>query len=351
MVCQLNLRPNLITGFTLRNRMAFESIEHLFACPACSGNIERNELEYRCAACSRVFPIRYGIPDFRLMPDPYISVEAEIGKIEGFVAPGRSFADMVRAYYVLTPESPPSLHQRYMTAMDAAIARGAGLIAKLRARFPQSGTAAMLDLGCGTGGMTIAGISVYKTVVGVDVALRWLVMGKQRLREAGIDAPLVCANAESLPFRSEVFDAVLADSVVEHVRDSERMRDEALRVLALNGAWFFVTNNRYSILPEPHVRLWGFGLLPRRMMESLAWKIRATPYKVRLHSRGELHRIFNDYGEVMLPYYDTGELGPKNEGIRKTWDALSSIGLVRSLAGAIVPQYFIAGRRQSATTR
>ncbi len=283
------------------------------------------------------------------MPDPYISIEAEIGKIERFNVPSRSFEDMVRAYYALTPESPPSLHQRYMAAMDAAVVRGSGLIAKLRKRFPESGSSAMLDLGCGTGGMSIAGAGAFDTVIGVDVALRWLVMGKQRLREAGIDAPLICANAESLPFRSEVFDAVLADSVVEHVRDSAKMRDEAMRVLVPGGAWFFVTNNRYSILPEPHVRLWGFGLLPRRLMERVAWQVRATPYKARLHSRAELRRVFEGYGEVTLPYYEAGELGPHNEGIRKTWEGLSGIGLIRYLAGAVVPQYFIAGRRRPTT--
>jgi ubiquinone/menaquinone biosynthesis C-methylase UbiE/uncharacterized protein YbaR (Trm112 family) len=325
--------------------MGFESIEHLLACPACSGVVERSAAEYRCIECNREFPIRYGIPDFRLQPDPYISVEAEIGKIEGFRAPGRSFADMVRAYYVLTPESPPSLHQRYMASMDAAVVRGAGLISKLRSRFPDSGTATMLDLGCGTGGMSISAVRTYERVVGVDVALRWLVMGKQRLHEAGIDVPLICANAESLPFRSEAFDAVLADSVVEHVRDSTKMRDEALRVLVPSGAWFFVTNNRFSVLPEPHVRLWGFGLLPRGVMERVAWKVRATPYKVKLHSREELRRIFDDYGEVMLPYYEAGELGPRNEGIRKTWETLSSVDLIRRVAGAVVPQYFIAGRK------
>ena len=92
-------------------------------------------------------------------------------------------------------------------------------------------------------------------------------------------------------------------------------------------------------------------MLPRAIMERLAWKIRATPYKVRLHSRGELRKIFDGYGEVMLPYYDEGELGPRNEGLRKAWEALSGVGLVRQVAGAIVPQYFIAGGRRPAPNR
>lgn len=193
--------------------------------------------------------------------------------------------------------------------------------------------------------MTIAATRTYRTVIGVDVALRWIVMGQQRLRETGVNAFLVCANAESLPFKTGAFDAAAADSVIEHVSDSRKMRDEVLRILKPGGPWFFVTNNRYSALPEPHVRLWGFGFLPRSIMEPVARKLRKTPYKARLHSRSELLELFNGYGEVMLPYYARGELGPRNENLRKAWERLSGINLFRRVAGAIVPQYFIAGER------
>jgi ubiquinone/menaquinone biosynthesis C-methylase UbiE/uncharacterized protein YbaR (Trm112 family) len=322
-------------------------LDEILACPACRGAVMREAGSYRCDACARAFPIRYGIPDFRLQPDPYISIEREIGKVEGFTAPGRTFEEMVRAYYFLTPESPANLHSRYMAAMDAAIARGAGIISKLQEKFPQSGRDSLLDIGCGTGGMTIAATRTCRRVVGVDVALRWLVMGKQRLDEAGIDAPLVCANAESLPFRNDTFNAVVADSVIEHVRDSAAMRDEALRVLQQHGAFFFVTNNRFSVLPEPHVRIVGFGLLPRRLMETVSWAVRKTPYKARLHSRRELKRLYKGTGEVLLPYYSEGELGPRNERLRRVWERLRGSAIFRTVAGAVVPQYFIAGSRSS----
>ncbi len=338
MVCQLNGQKNAQTSLTTST-----FLDEILACPACRGTVTRSGQSYTCDVCARVFPIRYGIPDFRLMPDPYISIEREIGKVEGFTAPGRSFAEMVRAYYFLTPESPRNLHSRYREAMEAAVARGAGIVSKLQEKFPESKRNALLDLGCGTGGMTIAATGSYQNVVGVDVALRWLVMGKQRLDEAGIKAPLVCANAESLPFRQGVFDAVVADSVIEHVRDSAKMRDETLRVLVSSGAFFFVTNNRYSVLPEPHVRIPGFGLLPRKAMETVSWALRKTPYKAKLHSRRELRKLFRGSGEVMLPYYSEGELGKHNEPLRKKWERLRSNAAFRAFAGAIVPQYFIAG--------
>ncbi len=329
------------------NSMDPSLLQKFLACPVCAGSVEQNASSYRCANCARDYPIRFGIPDFRLAPDPYISIADEVSKIERLNIEGKSFVDLVRAYYSITPENPPALHTRYMASMDAAIGRGAGILSKMRSRFPLSGQETLLDVGCGTGGMTIAGTRTFETVIGADVALRWLVMGKQRIRESGVNAILVCANAEHLPFRSEMFDCAAADAVVEHVADSRLMRDEVIRILKPGGAWFFVTNNRYSILPEPHVRIWGFGLLPRNVMERVAWKFRKTPYKARLHSRKQLHALFDSVGEVMLPYYETGELGPQNESIRLAWEKLRGVALIRRLAGAVVPQYFVAGMRSA----
>ena len=297
-----------------------------------------------------MFPIRYGIPDFRLAPDPYISVEDEIRKIEGFNAPGRSFAEMVSAYYALTPESPPGLHRHYLEAMSAATSRGAGILKKLQARYPAVTRKRLLDLGCGTGGMSIAAAGQYDQVAGVDVALRWLVMGQQRLAEQKVSLPLICANAESLPFRDGTFQTVVADAVVEHVRSSVGMRDETLRVLEPGGAFFFTTNNRFSILPEPHLRLLGFGLLPRPLMEPVARRLRRTPYKARLHSRRELRRIFKGFGNVLLPWYEASEIGERHAFIVQLWDRLRAIAPIRALLGAVVPQYFISGERSESPT-
>jgi ubiquinone/menaquinone biosynthesis C-methylase UbiE/uncharacterized protein YbaR (Trm112 family) len=326
-------------------------LEEILTCPACASNVNRFEDAYVCMSCRRHYPIRFGIPDFRIAPDPYISIADEIRKIEGFSAPGRSFADTVKAYYELTPESPPELHLHYIAAMEAAVVRGDALIKKLQARYPTAPRRRLLDLGCGTGGMSIAATKHYEQVVGLDVALRWLVMGKVRLSEANISLPLICANAEALPFRSESFDAVVADAVLEHVRSSARMRDEAIRVLDSHGAYFFTTNNRFSILPEPHVRILGFGLLPRRFMEPVARKVRHTPYRTRLHSRRELLKLFKGKGDVMLPAYDEGELGGRHERVRRIWETLRSVPVARTLLARVVPQYFIAGQRGEASRR
>jgi SAM-dependent methyltransferase len=320
-------------------------LESRLICPACRAPVGAVPGGYRCDGCSRQFPVRFGIPDFRLHPDPYISIEAEIAKIERLLSGGpKSFIDMLAAYYVLSPENPPVLNQHYVSAMQAAVTRGRGLLARLTGSVPGSlADAALLDVGCGTAGLLAASPEFFARTAGVDVALRWLLMGRQRLKELGVNVPLICANAEALPFADATFDAVSGDAVIEHVRQPVAMRDETIRVLRPGGKFLFTTNNRYSMLPEPHLRILGFGLLPRRLMERTAMRFRRTPYRARLLSLRELAALFRGVARITLPVYEEGELGPRHETIRRGWEKARRYALVRGLVWPVSPQYVITG--------
>lgn len=316
------------------------------ACPACKGSLNATTSGWSCLRCNRDYPLRHGIPDFRLAPDPYISIDDELAKIETlFSGPRKSFRALLSAYYALSPENPPSLNKHYVGAMEAAVTRGRGVLRRHATLFPSCGKSALLDLGCGTAGLLASAPEFFRHSVGADVALRWLLIGKERLRELGVEAPLLCANAESLPFAEGAFDAVVGDAVVEHVRDVRSLRDETLRVLASEGSFFFVTNNRYSILPEPHVRIPAFGLLPRAAMSRVAWTLRKTPYHVRLMSLQELARVFHGVGKISLPWYSAGDLGQRNERLRRIWERASRWRFVRALLWPVVPQYFVSGSK------
>jgi SAM-dependent methyltransferase len=164
---------------------------------------------------------------------------------------------------------------------------------------------ALLEIGCGTAPLLIAARERYARVIGIDIAFRWLVMAKKRLQDAGLDLPLICANAESLPFRAETFDRLVADSVLEHVYDQPLVAREGLRVLAADGRLFIATPNRHSLGPDPHVGVWGAGLLPERL---LGWYVRRTggiPPRRQLLSVGGLERLLRSTGyadiRVFLP--------------------------------------------------
>lgn len=322
-------------------------LEAALACPACRGPVMRTGGGWSCAACPRTFPVRLGLPDFRLEPDPYISIEDELAKtrrvLEG--AEGFGWRALVERYYAITPENPPGLHRRYVRAMEGAVARGAGLVDRLATRLdgPPGGT--LLDLGCGTCGLTAAAAARWPRVVGVDVALRWMAIGRRRLEEAGVAAPLLLANAESLPFRGGTFEAVVADAVLEHARRPADMVEETLRILSPGGPFLLTTNNRYGILPEPHVRLWGFGLLPRRWMAPVARRVRRTPYRARLLSRGEIERLLAGRGRVALPDFAPGALGPGRERARRWWERLRGFGPTRAALRRISPLFYVEGRK------
>ena len=150
----------------------------------------------------------------------------------------------------------------------------------------------LLDLGCGTAGLLAAAGRRFRLAVGVDVAFRWLLVGRLRLREAGLDCPLLCANAEYLPFAGGRFDRITANDLLEHVVDPSDVLAECRRVVAPLGCCYIATNNRYSLAPEPHVQVWGVGFVARGLQASYVQSSRGHSYQnVRLVSGPEMLRL------------------------------------------------------------
>jgi ubiquinone/menaquinone biosynthesis C-methylase UbiE len=248
-----------------------------------------------------------GIPDFRLEPDPYISLEDDRRKGEALFIAGRSrtFESLLRHYYAVTPEDPPDLAERWTARAlrEVEIADGllreAGLHPSLiDASANASDGRALLDVGCSTGALLIAARRVYSPLVGVDVAFRWLVVGQRRLEEAGVTATLVCANAESLPFDANLFDVITATDVIEHVRDAAAALSEAARAARPGARLAATANNRYAPTPEPNVHLWGVGFLPRPWQAKYVSTRRGDlhPYRIRLYSAREVDGLMKDAG-------------------------------------------------------
>ena len=271
-----------------------------FACPACKGAVAERGEAYRCERCRRDYPVINGIPDFRLEPDPFISIEDDRAKgLRVLERCGESsFADALDAYYAMTPELPRTLADRYKAHQLAGERIGELTFEELgRLGVERTRDSVLLDLGCGTGGLLAAASGGSVPAVGVDVAFRWLLIARLRLRKAGVDALLVCANAEHLPFAARTFHAVVASDLIEHVRDPLPVFRECERATRPGGICYFTTNNRFSLLAEPHVRLWGVGLLPRRLQQRYVRGFRGHPYEnVRLRSAHEIRGLARKAG-------------------------------------------------------
>jgi len=262
----------------------------------CRGALTDGGDSFACGPCAREYAVVLGIPDFRVFPDSYISIEddrAKAARIAGAAAT-TGFVGLLEYYWSITEATPRDLAQRFIRHAATAFERASGLLSGLpQAAAPASPPQVRtLELGCRAGGMLAAAAGSHGPAVGIDIALRWLVVADKQLEERGVQAGLVCACAEYLPFPDGSFDVVLAENVLEHVREPARLMSEAHRVLRPGGELHGVTCNRLSLGPEPHVGVWGVGFLPRRLMEPYVQLVRGVPYRfLYLFSYGGLRRL------------------------------------------------------------
>ncbi len=70
--------------------------------------MQAREGAYGCAKCRQSYPILFGIPDFRLQGDRYLSLEderAKASKLHAF-AEDHDFRELVAFYYSITDDVP-----------------------------------------------------------------------------------------------------------------------------------------------------------------------------------------------------------------------------------------------------
>ncbi len=237
-------------------------------CPHCRAALVAGADSLTCANCTRTYPVILGIPDLRIRPDPYIGIEADRAKGIDLArrAEGLSFEETIELYYSLTSVVPPMQARLFTRSLLAAPARVAAALESWEeaagVRSPEQTD--LLEIGCGTAPLMTVAAPRYRSVVGVDIAFRWLVVARKRLEQAGLDLPLVCACADALPFADGRFDAVAMDSVLEHLDDPDAALAECSRVTKPGAAFYFTTPNRFSLGPDPHAGVWAGGWWPQK---------------------------------------------------------------------------------------
>jgi ubiquinone/menaquinone biosynthesis C-methylase UbiE/uncharacterized protein YbaR (Trm112 family) len=232
-------------------------------CPRCRNPLVERPDGHACGGCGAWYPVVAGVPDCRVLPDPWISIpddRAKARRVEALVA-GADFATAVRAYWEITPETPADRREHFIRAVLDGERLAGEWLDGLVATAPAGGR--WLDLGCGTGNLLAAAAARGIEAVGIDIALRWLVVARRRPTLAD-GRRLVCGDAAHLPFEDRVFAAVTALGTLEHCDDLDGALREVARVLRPQGRLMVRTVNRFSLLPEPHVGVWGAAWLPRR---------------------------------------------------------------------------------------
>lgn len=292
---------------------ALENCPIEYRCPRCKGPLQTLVAAYTCDYCSHRYPVLLGIPDFRVFPDPYIEYADDWEKAHRISDqyPRTDFRGLVEYYWSITPNTPRDLAQRFLRYVVTAVERGRRSLDTIRHDFPEVFLGPghrFLEVGCGTGGFLVAASGQFANVVGVDIAFRWLVVAKKRLEEAGVSAQLVCCCAEHLPFPDSLFDVVIASDVLEHTPFQKELIQETHRALRPGGVFFASTPNRFSLSPEPHVRVRWVGWFPRFLMKTFVRLVRGISYEhIRLLSAGELKRLVRrspfQKCQIRLPFF------------------------------------------------
>jgi len=103
----------------------------------------------------------------------------------------------------------------------------------------------VLDIGCGTGLLMEYLAAESECLVGVDLSIESLKKAIKRSRRLGAEhtVSLIRADAENLPFRSEIFDRVFALTLLQNIPSPRRVLMEIVRV-AKDGSQVAVTGLR-----------------------------------------------------------------------------------------------------------
>jgi SAM-dependent methyltransferase len=317
-----------------------------FVCPLCRGDLAVEGDAYACPACDREYPLLGGIPDFRVFPDPFLSVEDDRERTSRIldVLERHTLPSLLEFYWSLSDITPAELRPKYV---QSAL-HGESRARRLWRLLPEPhGTAPrVLEIGSGTGNflaVAVAGASV----VGTDIAMRWLHVSRRRFLDRGLPVPpLVCCCAEYLPFRDAHFDRVVSAATLEFVRDPEQALGEAARVLRSGGSMLVNTANRYSPACDPYSHLRGVGCLPRRWQSCyVRWRNGACYEHTRPLSLGEFRSLARRHfaqSEIAPADVDEATLRAQPARVRtavSAYRAATRLPFVRGIAARVAPQW------------
>lgn len=199
----------------------------LLACPRCKGSLRARAEELECTRCDARYPVASGIPSLR--------VEADAA------------TDGVRAFYTHAPfpgyPASESLSGLRRKAERSELAR------LLDRAIP--GDASVLEVGCGTGQMSLFLARAERVVVGADLTRASLELGTSAAKRFDVDRVLfVETDLRSPGLREAAFDVVYSSGVLHHT-PAPRASFASIAKLAKPGGYVIVgLYNVYARLPH-----------------------------------------------------------------------------------------------------
>ncbi len=215
----------------------------VLACPACGGALQARPAALRCGGCARSFDVDEGIPSLRRELEPRVDAVRELYSAAPFPGyPARS------SYAALRARAERSAFARLL---DEAIAPDA----------------TVLDLGCGTGQLSLFLATGDRLVVGADLTRASLRLAADAARRFGVArVRFVETDLRAPGLRAGAFDVVTCSGVLHHTPDPRAAFRAVARLVRPSGFVVVGVYNAYARLPHrvrrAVARLSGFRWFP-----------------------------------------------------------------------------------------
>jgi SAM-dependent methyltransferase len=318
-----------------------DALRDLLACPACGSVLA---VGWQCRGCGVRYSAHDGIPDLRLDGDARI--------------------DAVRRFYEYAPF--PGYRPRDNLASLHARADRSKFARLLDEAIP--GDARILEIGCGTGQMSLYLTRADRLVVGADLTRASLLLGQGAARRFGLArVQFVETDLHRPGLRAGAFDVVYASGVLHHTPDP---RASFARIAALARPGGIVVVGLYSAIARIPFRLRrlaarisGYRWIPfdpvlrERDGEPArreAWlRDQYQHPEEHRHTLGEVQNWFHENGVEYLRTYPSALIGGAPDDLLTaagdTWSfeaGLAQLGWMRSL-GSEGGLFVTVGRREA----
>lgn len=215
----------------------------LLVCPACRGDLREAGDRLVCAECEAGYDVRDGIPDLRV--------------------PSDTTTETVRGFYTVAPF--PGYPPRDSLGSLRARAGRSEFARLLDRAIP--GDANVVEVGCGTGQMSLFLATADRVVIGADLTRASLSLGAAASRRFGVDkARFVETDLRRSGLREGAFDVVYSSGVLHHTPDPRASFAALARLAKPGGIVVLGLYNTWARIPHrlrrAVGRLTGFKWVP-----------------------------------------------------------------------------------------
>ena len=320
-------------------------------CPRCRGALARSKETLDCRTCGHCYGQVDDIPDLRIPGESWIDFEEDLATAREIAALDLPLEDLVRAVYARRSGWEEDLIWMRTRQVLAAPKRLHEDVAGWLSEATSEDV--WLDLGCGPGMLLAAAADMERPGlgIGVDVSMTWLVVAKRLITAHGGRPILAAGLGEALPLADGSLSGVVSLDVIEHVDRPDAYLREIDRVTRPGGRLALSTPNRFSLAPEPHVMVWGVGLLPHRYQARyVAWRSGKSYVSTCLMGSVGLRRILKrctSFGfKIIIPPVPEDEVrrfSATKAKLARLYNRVSDVAALRAIFLLIGPFFRITG--------